>query len=88
MVLDGIIYVTTLIRCEENCPICVTLNRKRKKITAVITRFHEKCIEAFENFNSNKLLQIVLYVDLHIHVLNIVFHQFVIKKYFKYNEEV
>ena len=51
-----------LIRCEENCPICMcnfaTTKRKRKKVLLSCTHvFHEKCIEAFENFNSNKLLQ-------------------------------
>ena len=35
-----------------------TTKRKKKKVLLSYTHvFHEKCIEAFENFNSNKLLQ-------------------------------
>ena len=49
-----------LLRCDETCPICMcafktTASRKRALLSCTHV-FHEKCIQAFEKFNDNKVL--------------------------------
>ena len=61
---DGIrwddIREKALVRCEEKCPICMCGFKQTKKRSKVLLScshiFHEKCIEAFEKYNADKLI--------------------------------